>query len=691
MFFKLVLKQLITYKTVTMSIFTQRLNPITGQMAWEIQSENYNFHQEVARAAYADMLHDYERNEKYEAALKVAIDRMHSQGKKANVLDIGTGTGLLSMMAVRHGADSVVACEAFNPMGECAKKVIDENGFSGKIKVIPKRSTDIKIGVDMDFKANILVTEVFDTELIGEGAFGTFKNAHNDLLEKDCIVIPHNATMYVQVVESPFINNWNRLKDVYDEEGVLLLTVPETVKNCKGTAAVHDLQLNNIDKNYFNTIISPKPIFKFDWSGKSPFIFDRSNVQTFQAERDGIAHAVFMWWELDMDIDDKIKLSCAPYWVHPLGDKAPWRDHWMQAIYYFPSNLKVWKGEDLQLISCHDEYSLWFNIKKDNITETDYQKPLCDCSLHDFYSRTRIGQMNDPSRTKKFASLFQKHITKESVVLVLSNGFYQALAAAKLGAKNVVFVEPNWSRNGSNWISLIKSFIECNDLKNIEILPNAELKSRTDIKFNLIVGEPYFISAIVPWDNLQFAYQLGEYKEMFSEDVKVFPSKAIIRGVAVEFEHLYKIRSPLGTCEGFKMDSFDCLIQHSSSIADDVVDAEPLWEYKGKAMSEIVDIATLDIPNLCAQEVATSGSFNLTGSGECNGLALWVDWIFDEEENIKISSGPTETVYVNTEIQWNIHVRQGVHLMRGKKCPGNIGYSFKFDNKLGVIKFKTQL
>lgn len=29
----------------------------------------------------------------------------------ANVLDIGTGTGLLSMMAARHGADFIVACE----------------------------------------------------------------------------------------------------------------------------------------------------------------------------------------------------------------------------------------------------------------------------------------------------------------------------------------------------------------------------------------------------------------------------------------------------------------------------------------------------------------------------------------------------------------------------------------------------
>ncbi len=35
----------------------------------------------------------------------------------------------------------------------------------------------------MPSKANILVTEVFDTELIGEGGIGTFHHAHKCLLE----------------------------------------------------------------------------------------------------------------------------------------------------------------------------------------------------------------------------------------------------------------------------------------------------------------------------------------------------------------------------------------------------------------------------------------------------------------------------------------------------------------------------
>lgn len=70
-------------------------------------------------------------------------------------------------------------------MANCAAKIIKENGFEDRIKLIHKRSTKITVGEDGDMskRANILVTEVFDTELIGEGALSTFRHAHEVLLE----------------------------------------------------------------------------------------------------------------------------------------------------------------------------------------------------------------------------------------------------------------------------------------------------------------------------------------------------------------------------------------------------------------------------------------------------------------------------------------------------------------------------
>lgn len=66
---------------------------------------------DIARSSYADMLHDEERNKLYHEAIKIAVDAIHQQGRKAKVLDIGTGTGLLSMMAAKAGADVITAVE----------------------------------------------------------------------------------------------------------------------------------------------------------------------------------------------------------------------------------------------------------------------------------------------------------------------------------------------------------------------------------------------------------------------------------------------------------------------------------------------------------------------------------------------------------------------------------------------------
>ncbi|CAF4926405.1 unnamed protein product, partial [Pieris macdunnoughi] len=221
-------KRFHSFKSIKMQVFTQKRNPLTGGTEWDVQHDDYDYHQEIARSAFADMLHDTERNKKYYRALQLAIEKMHNDGKKANVLDIGTGTGLLSIMAAKCGADTITACEAFKPMAECCLKILERNGVSHKIKVIPKRSTDLTVGEDGDMnqKANILVTEVFDTELIGEGALSTFDHAHKNLLEEDCIVVPDSAVIYAQVVECPTLQKWNKLNDIADDDLEIMLRAP---------------------------------------------------------------------------------------------------------------------------------------------------------------------------------------------------------------------------------------------------------------------------------------------------------------------------------------------------------------------------------------------------------------------------------------------------------------------------------
>lgn len=190
------------------SLFVQQYNPIVGSNQWKEMDSDYDFNQEIARSGYGDMLHDEDRNRKYEQAIRFTIQRLKqaNPNKFIHVLDIGTGTGLLSMMASRAGADLITACEVFAPMSKCALNVLKNNRIHN-VRIVSKRSTDLVIGVDMFQKANMLVAELFDTELIGEAALDAYKHAAENLLTDDAVLIPSSANLYAQVTLFNII--WN--------------------------------------------------------------------------------------------------------------------------------------------------------------------------------------------------------------------------------------------------------------------------------------------------------------------------------------------------------------------------------------------------------------------------------------------------------------------------------------------------
>ena len=80
------------------------------------------------------MMDDRKRNDAYEAAIRRAVP-----GKR--VLDIGTGAGLLALMAARAGATKVTTCEAVSVIAERAKQIVVANGLTDRITVVPMKST----------------------------------------------------------------------------------------------------------------------------------------------------------------------------------------------------------------------------------------------------------------------------------------------------------------------------------------------------------------------------------------------------------------------------------------------------------------------------------------------------------------------------------------------------------------------
>jgi protein arginine N-methyltransferase 7 len=142
-------------------VFQLRQDPLTGNSEWIVIEDNdqpgTSTDGLLATTSYLDMLNDSRRNIAYRLAIEKTIT------EPCHVLDIGAGTGLLSMMAVRamrgDSKGMVTACESYLPMVKLMRKVMHKNGMTKNINLINKRSDELKVGSeDIASRADVLVS-----------------------------------------------------------------------------------------------------------------------------------------------------------------------------------------------------------------------------------------------------------------------------------------------------------------------------------------------------------------------------------------------------------------------------------------------------------------------------------------------------------------------------------------------------
>uniref|UniRef100_A0A669C4M9 Protein arginine N-methyltransferase n=1 Tax=Oreochromis niloticus TaxID=8128 RepID=A0A669C4M9_ORENI len=620
-----------------MKTFYGRANPTTGALDWVEESEEYDYHQEIARSCYADMLHDHDRNKKYYEGIRAAVTRVKARGEKVIVLDIGTGTGLLSMMAVTAGADFCYAVEVFKPMAEAAQCIVEKNGFSDKIKIINKHSTDVTVGPDgdMQVKANVLITELFDTELIGEGALPSYEHAHQNLMQDRCEAVPHRATVYAQLVESELLWSWAQLQPV-EVEGARLVP-PPAVGRCAGAHAVCDIQLSQVSPASFTPLGPVCTMFTVDFSKPVSSAFQAHSSQ-FVAQSSGRAQVVLSWWDLDMDPSGSIVCTMAPSWTYQEPKMAPWRDHWMQSVYFLPVESQVTEGEELSLMVCHDDYSLWYSL------QPPHQEDICafwrhrDCLCKFVYSRIRL----------RFNELCELQVLREdSVCLSVSDGSLLPVFAHMLGAKKVFGLENS---------QMSKQVI---DEVSIQIILSGDaLKCFSHCMIFILVL------------NTKPCSTCGEISLMW-------------RGIT----DLWRIRAPCGTCEGFDVTPMDEMVQRSLDFHESrEAEPHPLWEYPCRALTQSTAAMTFDFTQCLPQQpISTQGSLE----GRCHGVALWMEYHLTDD--ITVSAGLTGPINEQGDCEWSRHRKQGVYFFGSPwEISGDgraaVSYSFTFEPSLGDIR-----
>ncbi|NJO13958.1 MAG: methyltransferase [Rhizobiales bacterium] len=204
------------------------------------------------------MLRDRLRN----GAYRDAIERF-APGR--TVLDIGTGSGLLAMMAARAGAVRVFACEVNAMLAASARSVIAANGLADCITVLDCHSTALDRMRDLDGGVELVMSEVFSHDLIGEGVLGSLAHAREHLALPGAKFLPERASIVTALADFPAIP---------EEIGVV-----EGFDLTAFAAHLHAARHRSPEDPAIALRSAPADVFAFDFSNGALPLSGTSNVQ----------------------------------------------------------------------------------------------------------------------------------------------------------------------------------------------------------------------------------------------------------------------------------------------------------------------------------------------------------------------------------------------------------------------------
>ena len=241
------------------------------------------------------MLNDHDRNKFYADALAEIVT------PESIVVEIGTGSGVLSMIAARLGAKHVTAIEANDHLAAIATANFYANGLASRITVINKMSTEVTTAELPYGRADILVSEILGTLLLSENALEFTTDARENLLKPDAKIVPAIGTQCVTLVQCDDLESITTAKNW----GGFDL---QRCNELKDTASVlftnnYGFRFSSVDHLYLSDRIAIEKVdFMVDDFRSRPLADRRYRVK---ARADGVVHAALFSWEVHSDAEER--------------------------------------------------------------------------------------------------------------------------------------------------------------------------------------------------------------------------------------------------------------------------------------------------------------------------------------------------------------------------------------------------
>lgn len=297
-------------------------NPDPNVKPEEMTSKDYYFDSYAHFGIHEEMLKDEVRTLTYRNSM---FHNKHLFKGKV-VLDVGCGTGILSMFAAKAGARKVIGIEC-SSIVDYAIKIVKENKLDDVVEIIKGKVEEVELPAGID-KVDIIISEWMGYCLFYESMLNTVLFARDKWLAPGGMIMPDRATLYVCGIEDrqykdEKINWWDTVYG-FDMSSIRKVAISEPLVDVVDPKQV-------ITNSCLIKEVDMYTVKLEDLSFSSPF--------HLQCRRDDYVQALVCYFNIEFTkCHKRTGFSTAPECRYT---------HWKQTVFYFDDYLTVKKGEEM--------------------------------------------------------------------------------------------------------------------------------------------------------------------------------------------------------------------------------------------------------------------------------------------------------------------------------------------------------